>query len=140
MDPFLTLALFTAAKPRRSRSSQPKARGALVASGVGQGCLESVCHQGLLGDKGNSVLQWRSCSWLPSRYLLSQGNRIERAGSQKGASLLIGDESVIQHTLICKLKAVYFGDGGGVENLLKTKQMSFNIHNLKIISKKTKDK
>jgi hypothetical protein len=94
VDPFLTLALFTAAKPRRSRSSQPKARGALVASGVGQGCLESVCHQGLLGDKGNSVLQWRSCSWLPSRYLLSQGNRIERAGSQKGASLLIGDESV----------------------------------------------
>lgn len=49
-------------------------------------------------------------------------------------------DPLLQHTLICKLKAVYFGDGGGVENLLKTKQMSFNIHNLKIISKKTKDK
>lgn len=27
-----------------SRSSQPKARGAQVASGVGQCCLEHVCH------------------------------------------------------------------------------------------------
>lgn len=48
MDPFLTLALFTAAKPRRSRSSQPKARGALVASGVGQGCLEVSVTKGCL--------------------------------------------------------------------------------------------